>query len=82
MLTRFWIRFELIPYPTPLNLGCGVTARDLNDALKLVAQLFPEGELPQIQEVTPNVDISTLDAGHVRPNMGNIFPRGIWWPLQ
>jgi hypothetical protein len=26
-------------------------------------------------------DVATLDQGHVRPNMGSIFARGIWFPL-
>ncbi len=25
-------------------------------------------------------DVETLDQGHVRPTMGNIFIRGVWWP--
>lgn len=29
-----------------------------------------------------NVDISSLDDNHVRPNMGSPIVRGVWFPMQ
>jgi hypothetical protein len=64
----------------PINLGCGVTAFDIDDAMLLIRRAFPDLSLQTPLDVTENIDVSTLDAGHVVPNMGNIFVRGIWWP--
>ena len=35
---RFWFKFAPFGYPTPLNLGCSVTAHDLDDALRLIKE--------------------------------------------
>lgn len=81
-MKRYWFTFEHLPTPTPLNLGCGVTAMDLNDAQQLVAgKIFPEGPMPHIVSVQENIAISELDSRHVVPNMGTITQRGIWFPL-
>ena len=80
MLKRFWIKF----YPSPLsrvNLGCGVTAYDYSDALKLLGErIFAGSQTPKIAEVIEDVDISTLDQNHVIPNMEVPAARGIWFP--
>jgi hypothetical protein len=61
---------------------CGVTAYSLEDALALVRQeLWRTDEpLPSIREVIEDVDVSTLDPGHVLPNMGPPIWRGVWFP--
>ena len=80
MLKRYWFRFESLPYDV-LNLGCGVTALDLEDAKSLLGQsVFKDRNWPQIVEVIENVDISTLDQGHVVPNMEPPVWRGVWFP--
>jgi hypothetical protein len=80
MLTRFWFKFSPLP-PSPLNLGCGVTAHDYDDAISLLKQsVFVENEIPTIVEVITNVDVSTLDQGHVAPNMEVPIFRGVWFP--
>jgi hypothetical protein len=33
----------------------------------------------ELERTTPVEDVRSLDEGHVRPTMGNIFARGIWW---
>ena len=81
-MTRFWIKFDL-PEPTfsPIGLGCGVTAYDFDDALQILrGTLFAEETMPGIAEVIENVDMSTLDEGHVLPNTRSIFVRGMWFP--
>ena len=64
-----------------LGLGCGVTAFDREDALRLVTELaFDNEAVPPVKSVIENVDISTLDRGHVIPNMGAPSERGVWFP--
>jgi hypothetical protein len=63
-----------------LGLGCGVTARGYEDALRVMSERIFNGPIPAIDTCVEDVDISTLDPKHVLPNIGNIFPRGIWWP--
>jgi hypothetical protein len=81
-MIRFWFKFE----PSSrcaLNLGCGVTACDYDDAVALLLlqeTVFKDGTLPRILEVTANVDISTLDQRHVVPNMEVPTARGVWFP--
>ena len=82
MLRRFWVKFEMLEIPTPINLGCGVTAYDIDDAKALiVADLFNGKEVPKIIEIVEDVDVRKLEKNHVRPNMGNVAVRGIWYPL-
>jgi hypothetical protein len=80
MLKRFWFKFSSLPLSS-VNLGCGVTAYDYNDALKLLRdKIFIEREIPNIAEVIEDVDVSTLDKNHVIPNMEAPVIRGIWFP--
>ncbi len=80
-LRRFWFRFRDPPKHTCLGLGCGVTARDYDDAVGILrSTLFKTREMPQIAEVIEDVDVSTLDAGHVIPNMEVPVFRGVWFP--
>jgi len=84
-LHRYWFKFALTlsdPHPPGTLLGCGVTAYSQEDAVALVVEkVFTKIPLPAIESVQEDVDISTLDAGHVRPNMGNVLKRGIWFPI-
>jgi hypothetical protein len=86
-LQRFWFEFDLSDYAQKHNLpaitkgDCGVTALNEADALLLMEEhIFPNG-LPRITTLIEDVDVSTLDRGHVLPNMGNVLVRGIWYPL-
>ena len=73
-LRRFW-------FPLSRGLGIGVTeaseaeARELAEATR--AQYFPD---TTIVGVTADVDVSTLDANHVVPNLGIPAFRGVWYP--
>lgn len=81
-LHRFWFQFKKIERPTPLNIGCGLTAYDYDDALRvLLEQVFVSDPLPIIEMCIPDVDVSSLDERHVLPNMGSVLPRGVWFPL-
>ena len=79
---RFWIEFEGDPFElTPLTQGCGVTGIDLDDALALIRHDVLRGSpLPPIRKIVKDVDISTLDANHVLPNIGVPISRGVWYP--
>ena len=83
-LTRYWIEFEKTPntISAGLQIGCGVTAFDYEDALTIVIQkIFRDEKLTKITARIDNVDIRNLDQGHVLPNMWTPSFRGIWYPL-
>jgi hypothetical protein len=83
-LRRFWFEFDdaaFLRAPSVLGLGCGVTAWTEHDALVLLQQrVFHEAPMPRIKGIIHDVDVSTLDAGHVLPNMLPPNRRGIWFP--
>jgi hypothetical protein len=81
MLHRYWLRFARSDTPSVLSMGCGITAYDEEDAKRLfereVVPIFGRGE---IVEIIQDIDVRTLDEGHVRPNMGAPSNRGVWFP--
>jgi hypothetical protein len=86
-LHRFWFRFDVSAeqWPGYFALGCGVTAVDRRDAEELAVSALGAagllgGSLPPVREVVEDVDVGELDAGHVRPNMGDPSVRGVWFP--
>jgi hypothetical protein len=81
-LRRFWFEFEKSAIPTPLNIGCGVTAYDVDDARQLLEErVFPREKVRKIMNCQADIDVSTLDKNHVLPNMGSAANRGVWFPL-
>lgn len=84
-MIRYWLEFNfenyaLIPFGT--RMGCGVTALNYEDALNIVKnKVFNDKPIAPIKLTVENIDISTLDAGHVLLNMGMPSVRGIWFPL-
>lgn len=79
---RYWLTWDRSsPVEPPIGAGhgCGVTGFDLDDALRLVKDRFGSAT-PPISSVVEDVDVSTLDAGHVLPNMGVVIYRGVWFP--
>lgn len=84
-LTRYWIELDFpdgYEPPHGTRSGIGVTAFDRDDALRLVGErVFPAAEVPPVRDVHEDVDVSTLDPGHVIPNMAPPNRRGIWFPL-
>ena len=81
MLRRYWFKLSNNGTPSVLNVGCGITAYDMDDAraflFKDVFRVFGERE---VLEVIVDVDVSTLDPGHVIPNMAAPSNRGVWFP--
>ncbi len=84
MLRKYWFEFELPPSMTgtaSYGPGCGVTAFSYEDAVTLIKErLFNGGEVPPVRHYIEDVDVSTLDAERVRPNMDIPFFRGVWFP--
>jgi hypothetical protein len=73
-LRRFWFSLSK-------GIGIGVTATTLEEARKLAeearAQCHPTAEITG--EIV-DVDVSTLDANHVVPNVGFVVAYGVWYP--
>jgi hypothetical protein len=82
---RFWFEFEIpsaFGYPPGIGIGCGITAFDYTDAISIMDQkVFTGMKRPPFKRVIENVDIGTLDQGHVIPNMKPPVDRGIWFPI-
>jgi hypothetical protein len=84
-LIRYWFEFEIesaFKYPGGIGYGCGITAFDYDDAIKILDEkIFLSAARPLFKRVVENVDIRILDQGHVIPNMKPPIYRGIWFPL-
>lgn len=82
---RFWFEFEILSsfgYPPGIGIGCGITAFDYTDAINIMDQkIFTGMKRPPFKKVIENVDIRTLDQGHVIPNMNPPVDRDIWFPI-
>lgn len=74
MLHRYW--FVTVPF-----LGLGVTAYSLADAEALLRTAGLPRPGQTVLRVVEDVDIRTLDADHIRPNMHPPNWRGIWYPF-
>jgi len=82
---RFWIEFvetNGTNLPIGISRGCGVSAYSYDDAIQILEdRVFTHGNIPEIANVIEDVDVSSLDEGHVLPNIGNTLIRGVWFPL-
>lgn len=82
---RFWFQFDIpgaFGYPLGIGRGCGVTAASYEDAVSILDEkIFHTIKRPPFKKVVENVDIRTLDQGHVIPNMKLPIYRGVWFPL-
>jgi hypothetical protein len=75
----FWIELARLNRPSPLNRGVGITAISEEDAVSLFGELIGTGyTIKSIKEIS---DVRDLDQNFVVPNMGNLFVRGVWYPL-
>ena len=82
-LHRFWFEFSGPREALPPGgwIGCGVTAVSRADAERLLTDgPFRGAELPPVEKLIEDADVSELDAGHVLPNMGDPTLRGVWFP--
>lgn len=68
--------------PPGLAWGCGITAHDYADAISILKQkVFKDQHIPELKDHKENIDIRTLDQGHIVPNMKDPTWRGVWFPL-
>jgi hypothetical protein len=82
MLKRFWFDFVKSSTPNILNIGCGITAYNLDDAQNiLIERIYSIYGSRDISNIIENIDINTLEENHVRNNMGSTAVRGVWFPL-
>ncbi len=87
-LTRYWISFDVSEIKEKLSdsnlvLGCGVSAYTEEDAIFLFKdKIVQNQQMPEIKSIVSDVDVSTLDKGHVISNMGVVSIRGIWFPKK
>lgn len=86
-LTRYWTTFDFSSEderkkaPNGIGRGCGITAFSEEDAIFLLEETIFKGKIiPKIKAIYPNIDITTLDENHIRPNMGTVSVRGVWFP--
>ena len=73
-LRRYW-------FPLDTGLGIGVTAGSRAEAEAMAeaarGRYHPESAVgPPVEDV----DVSSLDAERVLPNMGPVVVRGVWFP--
>ena len=84
-MIRYWFEFEIesaFNYPAGIGVGCGVTAHNYDEAVNFLDEkVFNVIKRPLFKKVIENVDIRTLDQGHVIPNMQPPIYYGIWFPL-
>lgn len=79
-LFAFWI----VPPSSNGPIGFGVTARSLDDALRIIHSMGYGCYLPNDPDtlrVTECVTVSQLDQQNVVPRMGPIAVRGMWYPF-
>ncbi len=76
-LIPFWISF---PDDPDFSMGLGVTAWSREDAYRLLEEQGYDFHVRARRvEVRDAISVSDL-AEHVRPNMGPIVVRGVWYP--
>lgn len=82
-LKRYWFKFDSAEnLPIGIIMGCGITAYNREDALLLLKNdVFKREDIPNPIVFIENIDVSTLDQGHVIPNMSSPDHRGVWFPL-
>jgi hypothetical protein len=80
-LRRFWIELEAEPQ---LPIGFGVTAVDVDDALRLISEAFAVDRPLTVGVVREDVNVGEiadwLEKRIPRPRLGVPIGRGIWFP--
>jgi hypothetical protein len=80
LLTAFWISF---PEDSFAIKNFGVTAYSIDDAYSLLKVLgYDYYRTAKKIEVKENVKWDELEENHVRPNIGPIVVRGVWYPNE
>ena len=81
-LHRYWIQFDASSNITDseLSLGCGITAYSKEDAMIILKENV--ADVPNIINIEEDVNINSLDEGHVIRRMGIVSNRGVWFPRK
>lgn len=83
-LHRYWITFKRddvgLLRSLGLGLGMGVTAFDEADMKRIVGEHLKDKGPVELEAIEADVKYDSLEANHVRKNMGNMADRGIWFP--
>jgi hypothetical protein len=79
LLHRYWFEFETrVDY---FGAWFGVTAYNYDDAISVLNKWVFNGKtMPPLKKMAEDVNVESLDAGHVLPNIGVVAVRGIWYP--
>lgn len=84
-MIKFWIKLKQSIFDNPpigTLLGIGVTAESKEEALILIKdKVYINRDMPEIEFVDSYISIDNLEENHVRPNIGNMDDKGIWFPL-
>ena len=67
----------------PKHFGIGVTAPSVAAARAIADEVRQElwPDVAALEDVVEDVDLRTLDAGHVLPNMRPPVWPGVWYPM-
>jgi len=83
VLTRYWFVFVRAEQTTALNLGCGISAFNLDDARTILRrEVFPLYGVRPVARVIEGVDVASLDEERLRPHLGNSAAPGVWFPVM
>ena len=74
----YWLTFENFPKFSNLGLGAGITAYSEKEACEIAATCF--GSDVKVKSVSTISTADEIEQNHVRPNMGNLLIRGVWFP--
>jgi len=75
-LRRYW-------FESSKNIGVGITAYSLSDAKIILDSAIRRNTWFDVNviDIIEDVDVRTLDQGHVIPNMNPPNFRGVWFPM-
>lgn len=82
-LTRYWVEILFTASTPAIRRYFGITAYSWDDALALLyaCPAYQADQGPQLGDIVIDVDVRTLDQGHVLPNMLPPSLRGVWFPM-
>ena len=74
----YWLTFANLPKFSELGFGAGITAYSEQEACEIAALNF--GSEIKVKSIRPIRTVDEVEQNHVRPNMGNLLVRGVWFP--